>query len=235
MFSCARRGARAGEPCRSGVHRCTYDRLRDRTGRTGKGRHRRGRSCVRRGRDAASGCGPAHRECCKCRRLRRPRRANGAQFDAQQLPRKAPLDLDGQLRKTGCPVRADERRRACETRQSKGDRRFTSRRRAYHLGTGALQRRSGGDPHRPSFAVPRHARRVRQPGSLDCRLATDERGARIIGAARCHRRCPHRNRPARRLRAACAVAIREVRGDVLQLRVSEQRVPFAASCRGSAG
>ena len=66
-----------------------------------------------------------------------------------------------------------------------------------------------------------------QPGALARRQQPHARGARRARPRRRDRRRDDRDRPPRRLRAAGAVAVREVGGDVLQLRVPAQRVPPA--------
>ena len=99
------------------------------------------------------------------------------------------------------------------------------RRRPDHLRPGAVQRDRRGDPHRPPGPLPGDARRERQPGPLARRQPADARGAGGARARRRDRRVDDRDRPAGRLRAAGRVAVREVRGDVLQLRVPRERVP----------
>ena len=76
-----------------------------------------------------------------------------------------------------------------------------------------------GDPHRPPRPLPGHARRERQPGPLARRQPADARGARRRSTPRRDRRRHDRDGPPGRLRAAGAVAVREVGGDVLQLRL----------------
>ena len=82
-----------------------------------------------------------------------------------------------------------------------------------------MQRDRRGDPHRPPRPLPGDARRERQPGPLARRQPAHARGARRARAARRDRRGDDRDRPPGRLRAAGVVAVREVGGDVLQLRV----------------
>ena len=74
-----------------------------------------------------------------------------------------------------------------------------------------------------------------QPGPLDRRQPAHAAGDRAARRRRVHRRVHDRDGPPRRLRAAGADAVREARGDVLQLRVPAQRVPPAPPGRGAAG
>ena len=102
------------------------------------------------------------------------------------------------------------------------------RRRAHHLRPRARQRHRRGDPHRPPRPLPGHARRERQPGPLARRQPADARGPVVARAPRGDRRRHDRDGPPGALRAARAVAVREVGGHVLQLRLPPQRVPPAA-------
>ena len=74
-------------------------------------------------------------------------------------------------------------------------------------------------------ALPGADRRVGQPGPLGGRQPPDARGDRALDVHRRDRRVHDRDGAPRRLRAAGDDAVREVRGDVLQLRVPAQRVP----------
>jgi hypothetical protein len=76
-------------------------------------------------------------------------------------------------------------------------------------------------------ALPRDDRRGRQPGALARRLQADARGARRARHARRDRRRDERDREARPLRPARRDAVREGRGDVLQLRLPGQLLPPA--------
>ena len=96
---------------------------------------------------------------------------------------------------------------------------------ADHLGADAVQRDPGRDPHRPPRPLPSAHRRERQPRPLARRLEADARGDRGARARGGHRCGDDRDGPPRRLRAAGDHAVREVRGDVLQLRVPAQRLP----------
>ena len=98
-----------------------------------------------------------------------------------------------------------------------------------------VQRDRRGDPHRSPGPLPGHDRRERQPGALAGRQQPDARGARRARPGRRHRRRHDRDRPPRRLRAAGAVAVREVGGDVLQLRLPAQRLPPAPAAPVGAG
>ena len=73
--------------------------------------------------------------------------------------------------------------------------------------------------------LPGDDRRVGQPGALDRRQPADARGDASARRQRVHRRVHDRDGPAVRLRAAGHDPVREVRGDVLQLRVPEERLP----------
>ena len=103
-------------------------------------------------------------------------------------------------------------------------------------GPRARQRRRRGDPHRPPGPLPGHARRERQPGPLPRRQPAHARGAVVARAPRRDRRGDDRDRAPRPLRAAGAVAVREVGGHLLQLRLPAQRVPPAPpAARAAAG
>ena len=83
------------------------------------------------------------------------------------------------------------------------------------------------DPHRPPQALPGDVHRVGQPGALGGRQPADARGDARPRRQRVHRRVHDRDGPGVRLRAAGDHAVREVRGDVLQLRVPAQLLPPA--------
>ena len=106
-----------------------------------------------------------------------------------------------------------------------GERAHPGHRVADHLGPDALQRDPGRDPHRSSRPVPSPRGGERQSRPLARRLEADagsDRGARVRRGDRCG---DDRDGPARRLRAPGDHPVREVRGDVLQLRVPAQRLP----------
>ncbi len=182
---------------------------------------------------------PAHRHGLQRRRVRGPRRADEPPLDARQLPREAGLAADRQPRPPGRPVLADvagQPRAHQPARARPGDGApQPGRRRPHHQRADPVQRDPRRDPHRPPAALPGDDRRVRQPGPLDRRQPADAPGDRAARRRRVHRRVHDRDGPPRRLRAAGDDAVREVRGDVLQLRVPAQRVPPAPAGRRAAG
>ncbi len=95
---------------------------------------------------------------------------------------------------------------------------------ADHRRADAVQRRTAGDPDRPSGPVPGHDRREQQPGPLDRRLGGLPCGVRIPGTAGGHRRRDDGDRPAGTLRAARGQPVREAGMHLLQSRVPAQRL-----------
>ena len=91
------------------------------------------------------------------------------------------------------------------------------------------------DPRRPPEALPGDVRRVGQPGALGGRQPADARGDARPRRQRVHRRVHDRDGPGVRLRAAGHHAVREVRGDVLQLRVPTELLPSAPTGARSTG
>ncbi len=108
-------------------------------------------------------------------------------------------------------------------------------RRAHRRGPRSVQRHRRRDPHRSPEALPRDDRRGRQPGALAGRLGEVQGstgGARHAGG---HRRGDERDGAAGALRVAGGDAVREGRGDVLQLRVPAQRLSLAATALRATG
>ena len=154
-----------------------------------------------------------------------------------QPPRQAAVAAHRELRQPGRAIRPHQRGRADRRRQRRpriaGGRRSLSPAR-HHLGPGAGQRDRGGDPHRPPRPLPASRRRTANPAHS---LADSPwmRGAAGAGLRGGDRRRHDRDRPAGRLRAAGLVAVREVGGDVLQLRVPGQLLPPAPAAAGTPG
>ena len=88
-----------------------------------------------------------------------------------------------------------------------------------------LQRDRRGDPHRSPEALPGDDRRVGQPAALGRRQPAHARGDASARRERVHRRVHDRDGAAVGLRAARHHPVREVRGDVLQLRLPAERLP----------
>ena len=205
--------------------------------RRAHGRARRGRGDVRRRRrwpQYAAVCGVDEdllrrdgsppRPGLERRRVRGPRRPDEPPLDAVELPGEAGLAADGNFGQARHAVRrrprlVDLARGDSGGKGGKGGADQPGRRCPHHLRAGALQRDRRGDPHRSPGSLPGHARGERQPGALAGRQHRMREALASLGPGGRDRRGHDRDRPPGRLRAAGAVAVREVGGHVLQLRV----------------
>ena len=168
------------------------------------------------------------------RELRGPRGPDEPPLDPRQLPAPPALPAHRELRQAGRRLHSDGapaarlgRRGAGRPRPQPGHGLARDRR------PRALQRDPRRDPHGPSEALPRDARREREPRPLPRRRAPHARSARRPRAAGGGRRRADRDRAPRALRAARRQPVREGRGDGLQLRVPEQLLPPAKAASSS--
>ena len=146
-----------------------------------------------------------------------------------ELPREARLAAHREPRDTRRPVRDVEHRQPAAHEPGRARRQHrssvTRRRSEAHRWAHPLQRHGRGDPHRSPEPLSGHDRGVRQPAALRRRQPADAGGDANPRRERLHRRVHDRNGETVRLRAAGHHAVREVRGNLLQLRLPQERLP----------